>query len=329
MFNPNKSILFACFDLFCLKRFEFNAETYQQNIGFAMGSRPAPPVANMFMAEMIDEAILKIAQKYGEQVLRLMKRFLDDLFLIFTGTTTQLHQMLDEINQVHPNIKLTMSHTTPDSQTNECGCENMKAVPFLDTSCSIKEGKVILDLYRKPSDRNKYLLPDSCHPQTVKDNIPLSLAMRITRICTESETRDKRHEELKEMLLERHYPIRMIESALQSAKNVPRSEAILCTVRDTTSRRPVFVATWDPRLPSLSPILQKHWRSMTLMDPHLKEVFPEPPIVAHKRTKNLKDFLIRAKVPEQTNQRPQRQIPGMKKCTKQCHLCLLSWKAEQ
>ena len=56
-----------------------------QNIVFAMCSRPAPPVANIFMAEIIDEAILKIAQKYGDKALRVMKRFLNDLFPIFTA----------------------------------------------------------------------------------------------------------------------------------------------------------------------------------------------------------------------------------------------------
>ena len=214
-----------------------------------------------------------------------------------------------------------MSHTTPENQYGACECEVAKFVPFLDTSCSIKEGKIILDLYRKPSDRNKYLLPDSCHPQTVKDNIPLSLAMRITRICSETTSRDKRYEELKNMLLDRNYPRRMIESAIKCARNVPRSEAIKNVVRDTTTRRPVFVATWDPRLPSLSPILNKHWRTMVMMDPYLKEVFPEPPLVAFKRTKNIKDFVIRAKVPPKLNVRPERKIPGMKKCKKGCHLC--------
>ena len=50
--------------------FEFNGETYKQIIGFAMGSRPAPPVANIFMTEVIDKAIFKIAHKYGDNALR-------------------------------------------------------------------------------------------------------------------------------------------------------------------------------------------------------------------------------------------------------------------
>ena len=34
---------------------------------------------------------------------------------------------------------------------------------FLDTSCSIVEGKIVTDLYRKPTDRNMYLLPSEFH----------------------------------------------------------------------------------------------------------------------------------------------------------------------
>ena len=303
--------------------FEFDGEIWQQIIGVAMGSKPAPHVANIFLARKVDEAIKKISLKYGKDALRVLKRFLDDLFLVFTGTTTQLHEMFNEMNEIHPNIKFTMSHTKPSHGQNECECSNLDSIPFLDTSCTIKEGKIVLDLYRKPSDRNKYLLPDSCHPQTVVENIPLALSMRITRICSEIATREKRYGELKEMLIERNYPARMVDSAINRARSVPRAEAIKCIVRDTptTTRRPIFVATWDPRLPPLSPILNKHWRSMVSMDPYLKEVYPEPPLVAHKRTKNIKDFVIRAKVPKPLKQRPQRIVPGMRKCGKMCHLC--------
>lgn len=55
-------------------------------------------------------------------------------------------------------------------------------------------------------------------------------------------------------------------------------------------------------------------------DPHLKEVFPLPPLVAYKRPPNIKDKLIRAKVPDKTSQRPKRMLPGMQKCLN-CPIC--------
>ena len=56
------------------------------------------------------------------------------------------------------------------------------------------------------------------------------------------------------------------------------------------------------------------------MDPHLKEAFPLPPMVAYRRPPNLKEKLVRAKVPPSYS-RPRRQPPGMKKCRYDCLTC--------
>ena len=119
-----------------------------------------------------------------------------------------MHKLFDLMNLIHPSVKFTLQHTTPDSEKPEDHCEysNETSVPYLNTSCSIRDGQIILDLCRKPTDRNRYLLPDSCHPYSNIENILLSLAIHITRICTEPETRDLRHSELKYMLTKRSYP---------------------------------------------------------------------------------------------------------------------------
>ena len=54
-------------------------------------------------------------------------------------------------------------------------------------------------------------------------------------------------------------------------------------------------------------------------DPYMLEVFPLVPIVAYRRPKNLRDLLIRAKLP--SSSRPNRKIPGMKKCRYNCDIC--------
>ena len=44
--------------------FVFHDSLYRQEIGCAMGTKPAPSYANIFMAKKIDNEILKIAEKY-------------------------------------------------------------------------------------------------------------------------------------------------------------------------------------------------------------------------------------------------------------------------
>ena len=305
--------------------FQFSDQHYKQNVGTTMGANPAPPFANIFMAN-IDKKILKLIEqmKSTETIsVKCFHRFLDDLFKIFIGTTKQLHTLWRHMNQIHPSIKFTLQHTTPETELEEdhCDCKRENSVPFLDTSCSISNGKIILDLYRKPTDRNRYLLPDSCHPYSNIKNIPLSLAIRIVRICSEENSRELRFSELREMLLDRNYPIGIVNAAINKARAIPRAVAIRKVVREnTTVRRPVFVVSWDPRLPSLSAITQRHWRSMVSQDKLMEETFPEPPLIAYKRQKNIGDFLIRAKVTPQVIHE-KRKIRGMKKCGKACHSC--------
>ena len=54
-----------------------------------------PPYANIFMDRKIDRKIMEIIEKYSEQgeiPIKFMKRFLDDIFLIFTGSIKNLHK---------------------------------------------------------------------------------------------------------------------------------------------------------------------------------------------------------------------------------------------
>ena len=83
----------------------------------------------------------------------------DDIFMIFFRSFSQPHQFFDEINEMHPTIKFTMTHTTPKTlsdQEKKCPCERIDAIPFLDTLCELKEGANSTGLYRKPTDRNQY-----------------------------------------------------------------------------------------------------------------------------------------------------------------------------
>ena len=83
------------------------------------------------------------------------------------------------------------------------------------------------------------------------------------------ETRNKQMQEQKEMLLERDYRSGMIDSAIQKAKAIQRKQALNFTSRNPSKKRPVFVASCDPRLPNVQTITMRHWRSINRMDPYL------------------------------------------------------------
>ena len=139
-----------------------------------MGSGPIPTYANIFMAK-IDEVILQLA---GDNLM-FLKRFLDDIICVWKGKIEELYIFMDKLNTIHPSIKFTFNHTAPQEckiqEPHDCWCHTSRAVPFLDTNIWLENGKFYTDLYRKPTDRCQYLLPNSCHPSYIKDNIPYSL----------------------------------------------------------------------------------------------------------------------------------------------------------
>ena len=146
-----------------------------------------------------------------------------------------------------------MSHTSlfPSNGSSQYKCPYKESIPFLDTLCKINNGKTILDLYKKDTNRNLCLLPSSCHPPHQHENIPFSLSMRIVRICSLPESRDWKNSNLKQMSLKRNYRPNIIDDAITKARSIPRSVALK-------------EVSWDPRLPLMANIQQKHWWVMTL-----------------------------------------------------------------
>ena len=120
---------------------------------------------------------------------------------------------------------------------------------------------------------------------------------------------------------DRNYTPGIIDAAFAKARAVPREAALIRVSRQSNTNRPVFVVSYNPQLPNIEKIVQKHYRSMVAQDQYLQEVFEQPPIVAYKRNKNIKETLIRAKLTKKTV-REKRQVPGMKPCRNtRCKTC--------
>ena len=121
-------------------------------------------------------------------------------------------------------MNLTMNHNTVLGELpgDKCEFEEQLEIPFLDTLCSIVDGRVETDLYKKKTDRNQYLLPTSCHPKQTTNSIPHSLAIRILRICSNPDKREMRLTEHKSFLTDRGYNRDRIEAAFKRVRRVPR-----------------------------------------------------------------------------------------------------------
>ena len=285
----------------------FDNNFYVQLIGTAMGTRVAPTFANLFMGA-VEQMALK---KWKGLQPRHFRRFIDDIFFFWTGSENDLIQFIKYLNDFHPYLKFKANYDF-----------SKKSVVFLDTIISLTNDNFIkTDLYEKPGRKCNYLLTSSCHPSHITENIPFSLGLRLKRICSDNFDFLSRLDDLKAKLLSRGYRVNFISKAFDKVKNIDRNVALKKVEQKPIVKRVVLSLPYDPRLPHVSNILYRFWNVMT-KNPRLKRVFPNPPMVCWTRPKNLREYLVRAKLPNKTaNRKSERKKLGFKHCERNCSLC--------
>jgi len=122
-----------------MDKFSFNYN--HSNPRTAMGAKMAPSFTNLFLG-YFEANVLENAPFQPHTWLR----YIDDIFMIWTEGLDNLKIFTDDLNNIHPTIKFTSSH----SSTN---------LPFLDVSVSLtNDGGICTDLYTKPTDKNHHIL---------------------------------------------------------------------------------------------------------------------------------------------------------------------------
>ena len=96
----------------------------------------------------------------------------------------------------------------------------------MSTSHLIHNGKIVTDLYTKPTDKHQYLLHSSFRPIQTKRAIPFSvlLALTLRRICSTNETFTLRTNELIDYLYKRGYKRYFLQREIQRVNNITRTE---------------------------------------------------------------------------------------------------------
>ena len=84
-------------------------------------------------------------------------------------------------------------------------------VEFLDIEISIENGMLETNLYIKPTNLQLYLDYFSNHPTQCKEGIVYSQALRIIERCSKPTDLENHLKNLKEKLIERHYPEELID----------------------------------------------------------------------------------------------------------------------
>ena len=167
------------------------------------------------------------------------------------------------------------------------------------------------DLYTKPTDKHQHLLYSSCHPLHTKKAISFSLALRLRRICSTDETFKIHTTELTTYLLKRGYKRDFVTKQIQRAADVPR----IHTLQPKQINKP-----YNPSLPSIFNIIKKHY-NLLLSSDRCKNAFLYLPVVGFRRSPNLRDLLVTAKLSPNVTHSNSALPSGSFRCGKNCATC--------
>ena len=192
-------------------------------------------------------------------------RFRDDGFAILLDSE-HLQPFTDCLQSLHPpNIKWTVSHG--------------KTATYLDVSLSLKDGKIITDVFSKQN--HFYLPPSSCHSPAVFKGFVQGIGTRLRMICSEDEDLDRRLEEYGRHLTVSGWKYKTAKERLVEGAKKDR-EKLLNQPRKRKDTKIAWVSTYDPRVPPKTAIIKKN---LHLLHANVvnKEIFPPRTIISADR----------------------------------------------
>ncbi len=131
--------------------FQHNNKFYSQTDGLPMGNPLSGTLANIYMNHFENQHILTKTNNKN-QIIKYWHRYVDDIIILFNGTTRQLSNFHKNINNKHPNIKFTL-----ESETN-------KSINFLDLTITNVNNRHTFKIYRKDTQTDHAIDKSSNHP---------------------------------------------------------------------------------------------------------------------------------------------------------------------
>ena len=240
-----------------------------------MGTKLAPSFANLFMGNFED----KFVYTYKLKPL-IWKRFIDDVFLIWTYGQSELDIFVKYLNNCHDTIKFTAETSTITAN-------------FLDVTVNREnDGTIATTLYCKPTDSHNYLLFSSEHPRHILNGIPYSQMLRVRRICT------KREDYLANALMLTAHALKLDRDTLLNKDHLIKS--INQPSPDNNNDTFYCITTHNSLNPPIKEIVKRNWE--LLERTKCTRIFLDAKLIfGLRRNKNLSMCLVRASTSSKPN----------------------------
>lgn len=285
--------------------FQFQDKHYLQIKGTAMGTRMAPSYANLYMGRL-ERNFLK--SQSCKPICWL--RFIDDIFLIWTHGEESLSKFLQQLNTFSP-LQFTWNTST-------------STINFLDLNVNLQNGLISTTIFTKPTNHHQYLHFSSCHPNNTKRSLPYSLALRGNRLISNPEEKIKYTNQIQEAFKNRGYPEKLVRQQISAAQSTPNHPK----PKNDTNLHVNLITTFHPGLQKLNNLLKTGYKILSNSS-QTKTLLEKPPTIVYRQPPNLRNLLVRPKLPDPSTVTNEKPPPGSFPCQeKKCKTCQINPPSE-
>ena len=261
---------------------QFADSTFQQTKGTAMGAAFSPSVANIYMSVNFQRFL-----RTQRRTPLLLARYIDDIFMLWSHTLSDLETFLTALNNFNPALHYTYQHST--STANFLDMTVYKGPCFNYTN--------ILDTrtYQKPQNLYQYLHFTSNHQKTTFKALITGELIRYIRTNTSEENFQATRQLFKQRLLAREYPEKFIDKVAAAVTFKDRQRHLQALKKPTPRLHlPIFACIPPSQYQLLKQIILLNFGL-------LKDLLKLPRFVALKH-KTIGKELVRAKITQTDEQ---------------------------
>ena len=213
------------------------------------------------------------------------KRYIDDIFVIWTGSNEDLKEFMNKINSIHPTIKFT--HKSDNNELTFLDMTIYKGSNFQETG--------ILDIktHIKKTNKQLYVHKTSYHPDLCKKAIATGEAIRYLKTNSKKVTFQKMTTQPKNKLIERGYKASEIKQQTNSIKF--EDKQTILSGKHKSETNPLVIPIKINNNPTIKQTVLGNWHLIS-SDPILKHTFTTKPMIANKKNQSLANKLVRAKI---------------------------------
>ena len=248
--------------------FEFGTLTFQQINGTAMGASFSPTIANIFLSITLNKFL-------ATQPLKplLLKRYIDDIFVIWPHSSEELNTFLTALNTFHSSLHFTSSYSQTETNFLDITIFKHDTFPYTNT--------LDTKTYQKPKNLYQYVHYNSAHSRKLYKGIIQGECIRYVRTNSLTSNYYATITLFEQRLLQRGYPKQLINKTMKTITYKERQRYLSPTPPKNYARRPILKCLPPPVFSLLKSTILQNYKTISKYVSHPRFI-----TLGHKTLRN-------------------------------------------